>query len=268
MEKKSEHTLRLKLAGLCGLLSFIILIIWLSIQGSLWFSWTENWLSQLARSTGEAPIWSRRGIPSIIFNWGLIISGMIGIMFSLLIRKSQLFKKGLGKIIPSLISIDMLAMCGCGMFPLTMGRIHVLCSIIFLGIIPLILLFIGFEIKRLYGKKWWWMTNLLCSIMILSLIFFVFMPDLSIFSRSIAEMLLIFSIYIIVVIISTKLLGVNLALKKYNINLRMRAILPYILNNKKLFRLPKLKGWNSGKYQTNVHKKHCNKPCKKISRSV
>jgi len=244
MEKKSECTLRLKLAGFCGLLSFLLLFICigLSIHGSPWFSWTENWLSQLAGLSGEIPIWSCRGIPSIIFNLGLIISGVIGIIFSILIRKSQLFKVGLGRTIPLLISLDMIAMCFCGIFPLTTGIIHVLWSIIFLGIIPLILLFIGFEIKRLYGIKWWCMINLLCSIMIVSLLFFVFMPNISTFSRSIAEMILIFSIYVIIIIISFKSLEVNLALKKYDNIFQNIAILPHILNNKKLFRLPTFKG--------------------------
>lgn len=241
MEKKTNQVLWLKIAGLCGLLSFFILVICivLSLQYSPWFSWTEHYLSELAGSSGEMPFWSARGLPSIIFNGGLIVSGLIGIIFSILMRKSQLFKKGLGRFIPSLIFINMLAMCSCGIFPITTGKIHTLCSFGFLGLIPLILLFIGFEVKKLYRRKWWWMTNLLCGIMLFSLSFFAFMPNLSGFSRGIAEILLIFSIFTVVVIISTKLLGVNLTLKKYCIDLPRRVILPYILYNKKIFRLPK-----------------------------
>jgi len=49
----------------------------------------------------------------------------------------------------------MLAMCSCGIFPVTTGKMHNWCSFAFLGLIPVILLFIGFEIKKLCGKKWW-----------------------------------------------------------------------------------------------------------------
>ena len=93
METKTNQALRLRLAGLCGLLSFFILMICigLSIQYTSWFSWTENWLSELAGSFGETPIWSARGLPAIVFNGGLILSGIIGLLFSMLMRKSQLY---------------------------------------------------------------------------------------------------------------------------------------------------------------------------------
>jgi hypothetical membrane protein len=99
-------------------------------------------------------------LPAIVFNGGLILTAIIGLLFSMLMRKSQILKVGLGRFITSLISIDMLAICSCGIFPITTGKIHIWCSFAFLGLIPVILLFIGFEIKRLYGKKWWWVTNL------------------------------------------------------------------------------------------------------------
>jgi hypothetical membrane protein len=126
METKTNQALWLKLAGLCSLLSFFILMICigLSIKYTSWFSWTENWLSKLAGSFGKTPIWSARGLPAIVFNGGLILSVIIGHLFSMIMRKSQLFKEGLGRFIPSLISIGMLAMCSCGIFPVTKNKIH------------------------------------------------------------------------------------------------------------------------------------------------
>lgn len=240
METKTNQALRLRLAGLCGLLSFFILMICigLSIQYTSWFSWTENWLSELAGSFGETPIWSARGLPAIVFNGGLILSGIIGLLFSMLMRKSQLFKEGLGRFIPALISIDMLAMCSCGIFPVTTGKMHTWCSFASLGLIPVILLFIGFEIKRLYGKKWWWFTNLFCGIMLLSFGVFAYMPSLYGLNRAIAEMILILSIFTVIIAISVRLLDVYLSLKK----LPKRATSPHVLYNKKLFRLPTSKG--------------------------
>lgn len=177
-------------------------------------------------------------MPAIVFNDGLILSGIIGLLFSMLMRKSQLFKEGLGRFIPALISIDMLAMCSCGIFPVTTGKMHTWCSFASLGLIPVILLFIGFEIKRLYGKKWWWFTNLFCGIMLLSFGVFAYMPSLYGLNRAIAEMILILSIFTVIIAISVRLLDVYLSLKK----LPKRATSPHVLYNKKLFRLPTSKG--------------------------
>jgi hypothetical protein len=47
-----------------------------------------------------------------------------------------------------------------------------------LGLIPVILPFIGFEIKILCGKKWWWVKNLFCGIMPLSFGVFAYIPSL------------------------------------------------------------------------------------------
>jgi hypothetical protein len=132
----------------------------------------------------------------------------------------------------------MLAMCSYGIFLVTTGKIHTWCSFAFLGLIPVLLLFIGFEIKILYGKKWWWVTNLFCGIILLLFGVFAYMPTLYGLNRAIAEMILILSIFTVIIAISVRLLIVNFSLKK----LPKRAASPHVLYNKKLFRLPTSKG--------------------------
>ncbi|MEE9152300.1 MAG: hypothetical protein V3U20_10790, partial [Thermoplasmata archaeon] len=77
MTQKSFVSLRT--AGICGILSPLIAFtcIGLAILYSPWFSWTDNWLSDLGGFPGERPVWSAHGLSSILFNTGLIIAGIL-----------------------------------------------------------------------------------------------------------------------------------------------------------------------------------------------
>ena len=59
-----------KIVGLCGILSPIIGFIFISIaiQSAPWFSWTENWISDLGGFEGDRPIYSAKGTESILLN--------------------------------------------------------------------------------------------------------------------------------------------------------------------------------------------------------
>ena len=73
MERR--HIVRFRLSGVCGILTPIIafVCIFLAINSAPEFSWTENALSDL----GVMP-----GATSAFFNFGLIVSGILGFVFA------------------------------------------------------------------------------------------------------------------------------------------------------------------------------------------
>ncbi|MCX6664752.1 MAG: DUF998 domain-containing protein [Euryarchaeota archaeon] len=201
----------LKIAGICGLLSPIILFfcIALSIHSSDWFSWTENWLSELGGSFGEIPLWSARGTTSVLFNCGLIIAGFGGILFSLAVRKSRLFSTTIGNLGTLVLSGNMFALFGTGLFPVTFGNIHVWSSLSFFCSIPVLLFLMSFEMRRLFGKKWWWTINILCIFSLCSSCAFLFMPHLYGYNKAIAEMVMLCSVFFFCIALSIKVLAAS-----------------------------------------------------------
>ncbi|MEW5759828.1 MAG: DUF998 domain-containing protein [Candidatus Thermoplasmatota archaeon] len=163
-----------KIAGLCGLLAPIIAFtcIGIAIYYSPWFSWTENWLSDLGGKVGEKPIWSARGIASIIFNIGPIIAGAIGIFFALYIMKSNISNKRLGRLGSLILLLNMFALCAIGIFPETTGFPHGLASITFFFLAPLSLLLIGITLKKFNLNALGFIT------IILSIVSFIALPFL------------------------------------------------------------------------------------------
>jgi len=73
---KSKPLFSLKLTATCGILGMLILYIFIfaAILVSPWFSWTSNALSDLGNITRET---------SPIFNAGIIISGIVIVIFPL-----------------------------------------------------------------------------------------------------------------------------------------------------------------------------------------
>jgi hypothetical membrane protein len=229
--EKHKKLCNLKLAGFCGLTSFLILIICITItlQQSPWFNWTENWLSHIGGFFGGKSIWSARGITSIIFNFGLITAGIIGLIFSYIIKKGNHFKTKTGGYIPSFFSFSMIALTSCGIFPTTTYYVHVLFSILFLGVIPILLIFLSFEIKKLYSKKLWYFSITYCTILLFLLACFVLLPHFSILSKAIAEMILILSLYVPILVISLKIMFKNFPFRF------LKRIVKHSLYIKKIF---------------------------------
>ena len=196
----------LKTAGLCGLLATFIffLCIIFSVNLSPWFSWTENWLSEIAGSFGDRPIWAARGVPSITWNLGIMLTGAIGLLFTIAVQKSRIFKTNWGNLTIFILFIDMSALCGIGIFPITVGDIHILTSMVVFVLIPIILFFIGYELRDLFGEKWWWLANIFCFISICSVFIFLFNG-----SKAVAEMIALSSLFIFVLILSFKLLKIG-----------------------------------------------------------
>jgi len=205
---KSKYWTSLKICGLCGIISTIIFFIFmgLAIWLSPWFSWTDHFLSDIAGSLGDTSIWAGRGIASIILNSGLFLAGLIGVMFVVLIKKTRIFQSNLGKIGLFVLFVDMSALCGVGLFPVTLGNIHYGCSIVLFCLIPICLFIIAHEIGKLYGKKWWLFVNMISIISLIPACIFIFAPNLLGFTKAIGEMVMLFSLYITIIILGIKLI--------------------------------------------------------------
>jgi len=206
----------LKIAGICGLLSTIILFlcIVLSVQLSPWFSWTENYLSEMAGSLGDRPIWAARGLSSIAWNFGIILAGLIGILFTIAIKKSQIFKTSWGSLTTLVLFVDMSALCGIGLFPITIGGMHTLNAVLFFALIPMLLFVIGYELNSLFGKRWFWITNIFCCISVSSIFIFIFTG-----AKAIAEMVALCALFAFFIILSIKFLSLKLEINDVENNI-------------------------------------------------
>jgi hypothetical membrane protein len=200
----SKQPMMLKVAGFCGMLfPFVFFIcISLAIYYSPWFSWTENWLSDM-----NGVIYKNNA--SVFFNAGFIISGIIGFVFAVTIRKTRLLTKGLGRLGALLLILDMSALCAIGIFQT--GHLHTLVANTFFFMAGLSLIPIGIALRKSSEKTLGGFITLLGVFSLCSL------PFLSISqpwgSNAVAEMFPIISISVFAIIVGTKLLKDKFDLK-------------------------------------------------------
>lgn len=102
-------------------------LIAISIALSPWFSWFNNALSDLGNTSNALNTSSGA---AYFFNFGLIISGVLGTLFSLLLLREERFSwKFMVWIVPlSLGTIDLALI---GIFNESFGSIHLVVSVIF-----------------------------------------------------------------------------------------------------------------------------------------
>ena len=209
MDAKQQTAL--KLAGLFGIFSAITFLIGmgLSVYFSPWFSWTENWISEIGGATGVTPIWAARGLSSVIFNISLSLSGIFGVLFSVNLKKSQMFSTNIGKLVTMVMSINMAALFGIGFFPITLGKIHVWSSYTPFLFIPFCLISSGYVLGKVLGKKWSYMNYALSIVSLLSVVVF-----LQGNSKSISEMIALCSVFMFVTTLSINLLVITSSTSK------------------------------------------------------
>jgi hypothetical membrane protein len=123
-----ERKLWLKISAVCGVLAPILAFscILLSIRFAPDFSWTDSALSDLGVMSNPA---------AILFNSGLIISGILGIVFALGLL-SFLNGKSVGRAGTLLFLLDCLALAAIGVFSENTGRIHFYVSVAFFALFP------------------------------------------------------------------------------------------------------------------------------------
>ena len=166
----SKQPILLKVAGVCGVLVPVVafMFIGLAIYYSPWFTWTGNWLSELAGTAGEKPIWAARGIGSLLFNIGIMIAGILGVVCAIAAGRIRVLNNRLGRLGTHLLFIDMMALCAIGVFPLTTGYPHDIVSFLFFILVPLSLIPIGAVLRESSKKSFGWFMMLvgvisLCS---------------------------------------------------------------------------------------------------------
>jgi hypothetical membrane protein len=123
----------------------VFTLILLAIHHSPWFSWTENALSDLGV----------RGIAAVLFNSSLIVGGILTIIFAIGLREA-LLNKTLGRIGMPIFILDAAMLCAIGVFPETVGDIHLYVSVAFFVLLPISLFLIGVAMmqgdsERKYG---------------------------------------------------------------------------------------------------------------------
>jgi len=134
-----------RVAGVSGILAPFVAFtcILLAIAYSPEFSWAENALSDLG---------VQQGVTAVLFNSGLIISGLLTLVFSLGLL---LYPRGkiLGKIGASILVLDALALTAIGVFPENVKPAHLYASVTFFVLFPISLLFIGVAFLQISQKS-------------------------------------------------------------------------------------------------------------------
>lgn len=201
-----KKNIYLRLSAILGSFTPIILFlgIFISIYFSSDFSWTKNFLSELAGSEGKTPIYSARGFSSLIFNISFILAGIFGTIFSLGLIKSKIIANCLCGEGSFFLILNMLFLTLVGIFPLTVGFLHILVSYGFFLSVPIFLLIIGYNLRKTKEKKLGLTAFVLGIITVFS---FAFFPLASPWGQNaIVEMIIIVSISIFIIIFSLKLL--------------------------------------------------------------
>src|SRR4030043_253752 len=146
----SRKTTWLKASGICGILTPIIAFtcILLAISYSPSFSWTQNALSDLGIQSGTtAPL----------FNYGLISSGIIALIFA-----SGLFSflgdKLLGKIGAAVFTLAVISLTAIGVFPESVRPTHFYVSVAFFMLFPISMLLIVATFLLADKKQLGWFT--------------------------------------------------------------------------------------------------------------
>jgi hypothetical membrane protein len=202
----SKIPLSLRAAGICGILAPLIglLCIYLAIIFSPWFSWTENYLSDLGGSPGDRPIYAAHGLPSILFNFGLIVAGALGICLGIGIRKSRILNTPLGSLGTMIYMVNACALVGIGVFPESTGEPHTFFSLAFFVLIGFSLLFMGIALIRSSERELGWLTMALLFLGLASVPLFLAPKPLG--SNAVAELIPIISIAIFSTVFGKKLM--------------------------------------------------------------
>jgi hypothetical membrane protein len=124
-----------RIAGICGILIPVVIFtcLWLSIASSPWFTWTQHALSDLGISKNT----------DLLFNYGMVLGGILTLIFSLGLKKILSNKTG-----AYILVLSSIALIGIGLFPETIFTLHFITSASFFVLLTIALLIIGLTIKQ------------------------------------------------------------------------------------------------------------------------
>ena len=157
-----------KFALFCGILSPLVILsfISLALADSPWFSWTENWLSDIGGEPGDRPIWSARGTASILFNLGLIFGGLLAMVFWTELKEEMEIFEPEGRLAMKLFLVEAVALTLVGALPFSTGVPHMAVALIFFLLVPVFFFKIGRELYRreeTRGESWLWISFFVLS---------------------------------------------------------------------------------------------------------
>lgn len=123
-----------RIAGVCGITSQLVALaaVLLAVSRSPRFSWTENDISVLGVE----------GSVTALFNSGLILAGVLSLIFAIGLGRSLLSSR-LGQLGMGSLILGSMAMSAIGIFPRTINLPHDWASIAFFVFIIMALLLVG-----------------------------------------------------------------------------------------------------------------------------
>jgi len=187
---------------MCGFLFPIVLLLFymLAISFSPHFDFTENWFSDLGGIIPSSTLYIRpqatTPFVALIYNIGLVISGILGLVFAYGLRKSILVPSGrLGALFFSFGSLSLLS---AGIIPISFGIFHSIICKSFFVLMPLSILFIGITILNSHQRLLGYFTIILG---LGSLLF----GDVLIIYRAMSEVIALFSLTVFNIIYAMKI---------------------------------------------------------------
>jgi hypothetical membrane protein len=163
---KTGNVVWLRVSGVCGVLAPVVAFtcIFLAIYYAPGFSWTENALSDL----GVMP-----GATSALFNYGLIVGGILGFVFATSLfgvmrffdvisadgKSHVLIYRGESGAL--FFSLACLALVAIGVFPESVESLHTLASVAFFVLLIVALVRLGIAFLQVKRKSWAVFTFLL-----------------------------------------------------------------------------------------------------------
>jgi hypothetical membrane protein len=153
-----------RIAGICGILIPVVMFtcLGLSIASSPWFTWTQHALSDLGIQTNTAAL----------FNYGMILGGILALIFSI-----GLIKILSNKIGAYILALSSVALIGIGLFPETIFTIHFITSASFFVLLTFALLIIGLTIKQNPFERIMGLLALVLAVIAISSTAFLFHMD-------------------------------------------------------------------------------------------
>ena len=138
-----------RIAGVCGIASQLVALtaILVAISRSPWFNWTEHDISGLGVE----------GSATTLFNWGLILTGRLSLIFVIGLGKSLLSSR-LGQLGMASLVLGSMAISATGIFPRTIDLPHDSASVAFFMFIILALLLIGVALITTSRMRWGLLT--------------------------------------------------------------------------------------------------------------
>ncbi len=134
-----------RVSGVCGIASPLVglTVILVVISSSPWFRWTENDISVLGVE----------GSTTLLFNWGLILTGLLSLIFAIGLRKNLLSSR-LGQLGVVSLLLGSLSLSATGIFPRTINLPHDAASIAFFVLITLGLALVGAAAIAASKMRW------------------------------------------------------------------------------------------------------------------